>query len=53
MVKSKTKVFGRFRSYNGGVRFARIMSIIKTSKLMRINPFSSIMKIMDGVPLFG
>ncbi len=53
MIKSKTKVSGGFRSHNGGVRFGRIMSVIKTSKLRGINPFSSIMKIMKGISLFA
>ena len=53
MIKNKTKVSGGFRSHNGGVRFGNIMSIIKTSKLRNINPFSSIINIMDGKTLFA
>ena len=52
MIKSKTKVSGGFRSKNGGVRFGNIMSIIKTSKLRGINPFSSITNILNGISLF-
>lgn len=53
MIKSKTKVSGGFRSYNGGVRFGNIMSIIKTSKLRGINPFDSIQDIISGKVLFA
>lgn len=53
MIKGKTKVSGGFRSYNGGVRFGNIMSIIKTSKLRDINPFNSIKDIMCGKVLFA
>lgn len=53
MVKNKTKVSGGFRSYNGGVRFGNIMSIIKTSKLRGINPFNSIQDIISGKVLFS
>ena len=52
MIKSKTKISGGFRSYNGGVRFGNIMSIIKTSKLRDINPFDSIKRIINNVALF-
>lgn len=53
MIKGKTKVSGGFRSYNGGVRFGNIMSIIKTSKLRNINPFNSIQDIISGKVLFA
>ena len=53
MIKNKTKVSSGFRSYNGGVRFGNIMSVIKTSKLRGINPFSSIVDIMNGKTLFA
>lgn len=53
MIKGKTKISGGFRSYNGGVRFGNIMSIIKTSKLRNINPFNSIQDIMGGKVLFA
>lgn len=53
MIKGKTKISGGFRSYNGGVRFGNIMSIIKTSKLRGINPFNSIQDIMSGKNLFA
>ena len=53
MIKGKTKVSGGFRSENGGIRFGKIMSIIKTSKLRKVNPFSSIKEIMHGKALFA
>ena len=53
MVKGKTKVSGRFRSNKGGERFGRIMSIIKTSKLRKLNPLNSVMEIYQGKALFG
>lgn len=53
MIKGKTKISGGFRSYNGGLRFGNIMSIIKTSKLRGINPFNSIQDIMRGKVLFA
>ena len=52
MIKSKTKISGGFRSDNRGLRFGNIMSIIKTSKLRNINPFSSIINIINNIPLF-
>ena len=53
MIKSKTKVSGGFRSHNGGIRFGNIMSIIKISKLRKLNPFESIVYIMEGKTLFA
>ena len=53
MIKNKTKVSGGFRSKKGGIRFGNIMSIIKTSKLRNINPFNSIVSIMNGASLFA
>ena len=53
MIKSKTKISGGFRSHNGGIRFGNIMSIIKTSKLRHLNPFYSIINIMNGKNLFA
>ena len=53
MVKSKTKVSGGFRSNNGGIRFGNIMSIIKTAKLRKVNPFSAIISIMNDIALFA
>ena len=53
MVKSKTKVSGGFRSKNGGIRFGNIMSIIKTARLRKMNPFSAIISIMNNVSLFA
>lgn len=52
MIKGKTKISGGFRSYNGGIRFGNIMSIIKTSKLRSVNPFLSITNIMNNDELF-
>lgn len=53
MIKGKTKVSGGFRSKNGAIRFGNIMSIIKTSKLRKLNPFDSIKRIMHGENLFA
>ena len=53
MIKGKIKISGGFRSYLGGVRFGNIMSVIKTSKLRNINPFTSITSIMNGNSLFA
>ena len=53
MIKGKTKVSGGFRSNKGGERFGRIMSIIKTSKLRKINPLNSVKNIYEGNVLFG
>ena len=39
MIKGKTKVSGGFRSSEGAIRFGNIMSIIKTAKLQKLNPF--------------
>lgn len=53
MIKNKTKVSGGFRSKNGGIRFGKTMSIIKTSILRNMNPFESIKSIMNGEILFA
>ncbi len=53
MIKSKTKVSGGFRSSKGGERFGKIMSIIKTSKLRKLNPLHSIKEIYQGKALFA
>lgn len=53
MIKGKTKVSGGFRSSNGAIRFGNIMSIIKTAKLRKINPFSCIRQIYEGKALFA
>ena len=53
MIKGKTKVSGGFRSTNGGERFGKIMSIIKTAKLRRMNPFECIKEIYQGKALFA
>ncbi len=42
MIKGKTKVSGGFRSSKGGKRFGNIMSIIKTARLRRLDPFTCI-----------
>ena len=53
MIKGKTKVSGGFRSSNGGERFGKIMSIIKTSKLRKLNPLKCIKEIYQGKSLFA
>lgn len=53
MVKGKTKVSGGFRSNKGGERFGIIISIIKTSKLRKLNPLNSVKEIYQGKALFG
>lgn len=53
MIKGKTKVSGGFRSSKGGERFGRIMSIIKTAKLRKLNPLSCIKQIYQGKSLFA
>lgn len=53
MIKNKTKISDRFRSTKGGERFGKIMSIIKTAKLRKLNPFDCITrKIYEGKALF-
>lgn len=53
MIKGKTKVSGGFRSTNGGERFGKIMSVIKTSKLRNLNPLNCIKEIYQGNALFA
>ena len=53
MIKGKTKVSGGFRSTKGGERFGKIMSVIKTAKLRKLNPFDCITKIYEGKTLFA
>lgn len=53
MIKSKTKVSGGFRSRKGAVRFGQTMSIIKTAKLRKLNPFDCIKAIFEGKTLFA
>ena len=53
MIKGKTKVSGCFRSTKGGERFGNIMSIIKTSKLRKLNPLICIKEIYQGKSLFA
>ncbi len=53
MIKGKTKVSGGFRSTNGGKRFGKIMSIIKTAKLRKLNPLTCIKSIYEGKALFA
>ena len=52
MIKNKTKISGGFRSTKGGERFGKIMSIIKTAKLRKLNPFDCITQIYEGKALF-
>lgn len=53
IIKGKTKVSGGFRSSKGGERFGMIMSIIKTSKLRKLNPFETIKKIYNEEIVFA
>ena len=53
MIKGKTKASGGFRSKNGAIRFGKIMSIIKTAKLRKMNPFECIKAIFEGKVLFA
>ncbi|MGN1330794.1 MAG: transposase [Clostridia bacterium] len=53
MIKGKTKVSGGFRSKKGAIRFGKIMSIIKTAKLRKMNPFHCIKEIFAGNALFA
>ena len=53
MVKGKTKVSGGFRSQEGGIYFGNAMSIIKTAKLRKLNPFDCIKEVFEGKSLFA
>ena len=53
MIKGKTKVSGGFRSTRGGERFGKIMSVIKTAKLRKLNPLNCIKEIFQGKVLFA
>lgn len=53
MIKGKTKVSGGFRSTKGGERFGKMMSVIKTAKLRKLNPLDCITKIYEGKTLFA
>ena len=53
MIKGKTKVSGGFRSAKGGERFGKIMSVIKTAKLRKLNPLNCIKEIFQGKVLFA
>lgn len=53
MIKGKTKVSGGFRSFKGGERFGKIMSIIKTAKLRNLNQLKCIEEIYQGKSLFA
>ncbi len=53
MIKSKTKVSGGFRSQRGAINFGNTMSVVKTAKLRKINPFICITDIFNGKELFG
>lgn len=53
MIKGKTKVSGGFRSTKGGERFGNTMSIIKTARLRKLNPFTCIKEIYEGKSLFA
>ena len=53
MIKGKTKVSGGFRSQEGGIYFGNTMSIIKTAKLRKLNPFDCIKEVFEGKSLFA
>ena len=53
MIKGKTKVSGGFRSSKGGERFGKIMSVVKTAKLRKLNPLNCIKEIYQGNSLFA
>lgn len=53
MIKGKTKVSGGFRSTKGGERFGKIMSVIKTAKLRKLNPLNCIKEIYQDKSLFA
>lgn len=53
MIKGKTKISGGFRSEKGAIRFGKIMSIIKTARLRKLNPFDCIKAIFEGKTLFA
>ena len=51
--KIKTKVSGGFRSMKGADSYVKALSIIKTSKKRKINPFDSIKRIFNNEILFS
>ena len=51
--KNKTKISGGFRSIEVAQNFADALSIIKTSKKRKINPFNSIQEIFNNKTLFN
>lgn len=53
MIKGKTKISGGFRSMDGARAYADMMSIIKTSKKRKLNPYDSIDLIFQNKVLFG
>ena len=50
MLKTKEKVSGLFRSWNGIKNYLSIRSFISTIKKRKMNLFSSITKVINGVP---
>ena len=51
--KTRQKVSGCFRSWNGVVVYAQIRSFISTAKKRRINLFEAISSIIKGIPVFA
>jgi len=51
--KTKQKVSGCFRSWNGVEVYAKSKSFISTAKKRRINLFDAISRIFKGVPVFA
>lgn len=53
MIKNKTKISGGFRSLDGAIIYADMMSITKTSIKRKINPMLSIKDVFAGKVLFA
>lgn len=48
MAKTKDKVSGGFRAYEGSQRYARILSVIQTCKKQQIPVFQALLDILNG-----
>ena len=51
-VKVKQKVSGQFKSLDGAKNYATIRSIIDTSRKRDLNEFDSLVRVIEGNPLF-